>query len=125
MSKIQVVIDGVLADRIECLAKALEMPRDVLLFKLLQDGLERNNQTEEDWVANSDFSDLGTGIFLVADVMNPVPGSVQKILVPNITYANCVQRGQSVVALKWVPHKVASYESLLGMVCSYGPADKD
>lgn len=125
MNKIQVVIEGIVAEKISSLAKALEMQQDLLVFKLIMDGLSRQDQTEDEWLLSTKPEDPGTGIFLVSDVANPQPGSVKKVLVPNITYDDCVRRGQGVSAFKWVPHTVFSSEELSSGSCSYGPADKD
>jgi hypothetical protein len=70
------------------------------------------NQTEEKWLEFSNPEDLGTGIFLIPDVKSDKFGAAQKLVVPDITYPQCVQRGMFTIAFKWVPHSVASASEL-------------
>ena len=71
----------------------------------------KHNQTQPDWVSTPDT--LGTGIFMIPDVWCPEPRSVSKVLVPNITYEDAVVRAEFCPVFKWVPHHVASYDSLV------------
>lgn len=72
------------------------------------------NQTEDGWLKNVGPEDLGTGIFLLADRNSS--SATKKVLVENITYIECLQRGELAIAFKWVPHNVANYEELI-MTC--------
>ena len=106
----------VLLDRIVCMAEASGLSPHEFMFHTLLNALKSQDQTEEAWLENTQSDDLGTGIFLVPDVEQSNRGEVKKVLVPNITYHNCVQRGANCV-YKWVPHFVSSYEELSGSVC--------
>jgi hypothetical protein len=73
------------------------------------------NQTKQEWLEASEPNTLGTGLFLVPDVQSDQVGAVQKVVVPDITYKQCIQRGMFVVAFKWVPHTIAGTP---GLACS-------
>ncbi|MBI3273583.1 MAG: hypothetical protein HYZ69_00410 [Candidatus Colwellbacteria bacterium] len=126
MTEVYLIIEGNVVPRITHLADALGVPIGQLVHELLDRALRGHNQTKEEWLEKSTVQDLGTGVFLVPDVTSK-SGSVKKVFVPDITYTECIQRGQAVVAFQWVPHSIAitSYETLAESACSYGPADKD
>ncbi len=69
---------------------------------------QRKDQTEEAW-REGPADALGTGIFLVYD---PLTNDSMKVLVDGLTYAEAIERGQRVEAIKWVPRSVATFASL-------------
>lgn len=69
-----------------------------------------NDQTDLSWV-KPDIT--GTGIFLFE--RNPRPAD--KVLMPGITYQQCLERGASALAFKWVPTHIADYATLAGTQC--------
>jgi hypothetical protein len=62
-----------------------------------------DNQTREDVLANVKPETLGIGVFAVPDPTQAEPRSVDKVVVRDITYLDCVQRGRSCIAFKWSP----------------------
>jgi hypothetical protein len=67
-----------------------------------------NDQTEEHW--SGYFAESrGTGIFLVKSVET---GTSEKVLTPDLTYAECRSRGERALAFKWVPDPVATVRTL-------------
>lgn len=125
MEKIIVEVEGMLAARIKCIADVWGIDTVQLALKLLNDGLVRSDQTEDEWLWGAGPEDLGTGIFLVPDVKSNESGSVEKVFVPNITYQDYVKRMNGAVIGKWVPQSISSYKELSSSSCSYGSADKD
>jgi hypothetical protein len=87
-----------------------------------------DNQTEELWLVNISQSDTGTGLFVFfsqldnafgqidwcASFDSEIYGPLRKALVEDINYAECVRRGtkEGILAYKWVPGLLASYDSL-------------
>ena len=114
---VSIEIDQLLGDKIKQLAAILETPVTLLVHDLLQFALRARNQTNPEWLRGIDDGTLGTGIFLIPDVSKNEVGAVQKVVVPDLTYEDCVRRGQAAIAFKWVPHMVASFEQLTTGVC--------
>ncbi|TSC62322.1 MAG: hypothetical protein G01um101448_290 [Parcubacteria group bacterium Gr01-1014_48] len=77
-----------------------------------------DNQTKKGWLKGVSSDALGTGVFLIPDVESSIPYATLKKLVPNITYADCMQRGKRTVAFQWVPHTIKTYEELAQAVCA-------
>ncbi len=75
----------------------------------------KQNQTETSWLSQENAK--GTGIFLVPDITNPLPRSVRKEFVENITYEECVKRGELALVFKWVPQTITTYSSLVNQPC--------
>jgi hypothetical protein len=79
------------------------------------------NETNPGWLEGLDPDSLGIGLFLVPDVSSDQFGAAQKLMVPDITYPQCVQRGMFTIAFKWVPHSVgttsADLETRCGQPC--------
>ncbi|MGM4988198.1 hypothetical protein [Tardiphaga sp. 841_E9_N1_2] len=48
---------------------------------------------------------LGTGVFAIPDPLSGEFGAKTKIYVDSISYEECVRRGLTTVAFKWIPHK--------------------
>lgn len=71
-----------------------------------------DNQTERRWVEATSDDDEGTGIFLKQGSPTPIKSFEQ-----DMTYAECVARGQSAIAFKWVPHDIASFSALQAAGC--------
>ncbi len=87
------------------------------------------NQTEELWLTDSSPTDSGTGIFIFPQDKNSefgpsswgqpinseVRGLLAKALVSNVTYGDCVKRGEKawMLAYRWIPESVASYPTVL------------
>lgn len=113
----QIEVDPLLCERIDQLANALGTPVTLLVHDLLQFALCARNQTKEEWLHGINDETLGTGSFLVPDVSKSEVGAVQKVNVPYLTYFDCVRRGQSAMAFKWIPHTVASFEDLASGIC--------
>jgi len=67
-----------------------------------------DDQTEEAWKADGFAGVLGTGIYLTSGAN----GWVKKHMVPGQTYTECIIMGSTLVAFKWVPSTVKSYEEL-------------
>src|SRR5438067_12457570 len=84
------------------------------------------NQTEELWLVGISPVQMGTGVFVLFsqnadnfgltdwsdDFNSDACGSLRKALVQDIGYLDCVQRGskEGVLAYKWVPVSLASYD---------------
>ncbi|MDP3735530.1 MAG: hypothetical protein Q8R39_03835 [bacterium] len=113
MSVWRIELDEMMSARIEGLARALGTSVTPLVHELLQSALRARNQTEAIWLKGIDEHTLGTGLFIIPDVMKGEIGAVQKIIVPDLTYEDCVRRGQAAIAFKWVPHTVQSYEDIM------------
>jgi hypothetical protein len=95
------------------------------------------NQTEELWLSGP--SNEGTGLFMfpegqtsefgksdwIESFKSNRFGSLQKALVRNLSYADCVDRGERnwMLSYKWVPQALASYEVVLAATraCSGQP----
>ncbi len=75
------------------------------------------NQTNVDWLVDLGSDQLGTGLFLIPDVRVNVFGAAFKHLIPDITYTDCIMRGAFVIAVKWVPHTIADFQTLQGTGC--------
>jgi hypothetical protein len=60
------------------------------------------NQTSPAALANAASGALGSGVFIVPDVVEGGFGRVSKIIIPNITYVDCIRRGVYCIAFKWV-----------------------
>lgn len=85
------------------------------------------NQTEELWLSGP--SNDGTGVFVFPEGQTSEFGksdwtqafksnrfgSLEKALVRNLSYADCVDRGERnwMIAYKWVPQNLASYDVVL------------
>ena len=63
------------------------------------------NQTDPGALIQGKPNDLGTGVFAIPDPTSSDYGATRKVLVDGLTYQECVKRGLSTVAFKWVPHK--------------------
>lgn len=122
MATMEMKIEGSVVDRILHAANAMELSPCEFVNQLLTNALRSQNQTEDEWLEQTQPDDLGTGIFLVPDVESIDRGAVRKVLVPNITYLDCVQRGVACV-FKWVPHSVRSYDELAGGTCEVKKPD--
>lgn len=107
-------IEGVLADRILHAANAMELSPCEFINQLLANALRSQDQTEDEWLQQTQPEDLGTGLFLVPEIETNDRGRTHKVLVPNITYNECVRHGQGICVFKWVPHSVCSYEEFAG-----------
>ncbi len=80
-----------------------------------------NNQTNEKLLADIDQyydNELGTGIFLIADVESDIYGAAKKVFVGDITYSECIKRGQFVMAFKWIPNSKAQLSDLQSTSCT-------
>lgn len=64
------------------------------------------NQTSEEAIHNQNPWDEGSGIFAVPDPTSPEYGAFRKIIVPDITYPECVRRGQNCMVFKWLPKRL-------------------
>jgi hypothetical protein len=53
---------------------------------------------------------IGTGVFAVPDPENPEFGAAKAVVVPRITYQECVMRGEFTMAFKWIPGPQAYIE---------------
>lgn len=62
-----------------------------------------DNQTTQSALEAAIAGKTGSGIFAVANPRSSEPMAVQKVIVPNIDYRDCVQRGAFCLAFKWVP----------------------
>lgn len=62
-----------------------------------------DNQTTQAALDSAISGKRGTGVFGVPDPRSSEPMAVQKVIVPNIDYVDCVQRGAFCLAFKWVP----------------------
>jgi hypothetical protein len=85
------------------------------------------NQTEELWL--SGLPNEGTGVFVFSEEQSREFGkadwtqsfksnrfgSLQKALLRDLSYADCVDRGEQrwMIGYKWVPQALASYEVVL------------
>ncbi|MEK7560701.1 MAG: hypothetical protein AAB539_01965 [Patescibacteria group bacterium] len=113
MGTMRIDLDELMSARIMGLAKVLGTTSTLLVHDLLQSALRGHNQTEEEWLEGIDDKTLGTGFFITPDVTQSEIGAVKKVAVPDLTYFDCVRRGQNVTAYQWVPHSVRSYEDLM------------
>ncbi|RVG15442.1 hypothetical protein [Sinorhizobium meliloti] len=62
------------------------------------------NQTSPGHLANSKPGEKGTGIFAIPDPTSSDFGAATVVLVYDITYDDCVARGEFTLGFKWVPH---------------------
>lgn len=123
MATMEMKIEGLLADRILHAANALELSPCEFLNQLIAHALKSQNQTEDEWLEQTQPDDLGTGIFLVPDVENSDGSAVRKVFVPDITYHDCVRRGNACI-FKWVPYSVRSHDELVGGTCEVKKPDE-
>jgi hypothetical protein len=80
------------------------------------------NQTDPKWLNPADPDELGTGLFLVADVQTTEqPLATKREPVKDLTYLACIQRGHLTIAFKWIPHRIASYSTIANKVCNPEP----
>lgn len=84
--------------------------------------VDKKNQTDPNWLAQITeiATELGTGIFVVSQPQVEV-GSIRKEFVEQIVYSECVARGDSAVAFKWVPHFIADANQLRSTPCERKP----
>ena len=75
------------------------------------------DQTDPTWMSPPD--QRGFGFFLVPDVTSPKPRAVRKELVEDISYSECVQRGELCIAFKWVPPWIESVSLLSATQCGH------
>ncbi len=94
----------------------------VLKKTLNKGGYLLKNQTEKEWLSKNSPQDLGTGVFLFSDDDGQ---NTRKVFVENITYDECLQRGETAFVFKWVPHRVASYEDITKTSCSLPPKNEN
>jgi hypothetical protein len=76
-----------------------------------------HDQTDPSWLRDSNPQDLGTGIFLVPDVISDEIGAVRRVIVPDLTHQQCERRGAFTPAFKWVPQWIASVEVIQRTDC--------
>ncbi|WP_152033718.1 hypothetical protein [Bradyrhizobium sp. DOA9] len=79
------------------------------------------NQTSEESIDGQKPGDKGTGIFAVPDPTSPGEGAFKKVVVPGITYPDCVRRGQNCIVYKWLPKQLdqtASDCPTKGILCT-------
>jgi len=75
--------------------------------------LKNHNQTHEDWLG-TDLNELGTGIFATPNVER---GNIHVlILVPNVTYIECIERSRD-MTFQWMPERVQAYEEIISTPC--------
>lgn len=113
----EVKITGDLGEKISIFAETWGMSFDELAHQLLLSALDNKDQTDPKWLDASEFDDLGTGLFLVPDVLKEELDAKQKIFVPNITYIECVKRGKHTIVFRWIPHMVMTFEELTAERC--------
>jgi hypothetical protein len=65
------------------------------------------NQTSPRHLANAKLGEKGTGIFAIPDPTSPKFGAARVVPVDDITYDDCVARGEFTLGYKWIPHSVA------------------
>jgi hypothetical protein len=68
------------------------------------------NQTRDQALADVKPTDKGSGVFAIPNPTNG-PGVFTKVIVNNITYRDCIQRGRLCIAFKWVPKKLVSHKT--------------
>src|SRR5438876_914956 len=67
------------------------------------------NQTDPKELLTAASGAPGTGIFLVPDVrVEAAFGATIKMIIPNLTYNECIQKGIYCVAFKWVSRILSS-----------------
>jgi hypothetical protein len=64
-----------------------------------------HNQTSRQALVDLDSSALGTGVFGVPDPQQKEFGAIKKVVIPSLTYDDCILRGFFVIAFKWVPYR--------------------
>ncbi|MHC6157660.1 hypothetical protein ACVSQB_38560 [Bradyrhizobium elkanii] len=64
------------------------------------------NQTSDEAIDGQKPGDKGSGIFAVPDPASPIQGAFKKVIVTDITYPECVRRGQNCMVYKWLPKRV-------------------
>lgn len=82
------------------------------------------NQTDLDSLSDMslyELNNLGTGIFLIPNVESSIYADAKKVFVPDITYGDCVRRGEFAMAFKWVPHSEATFLELSTARCTCRP----
>jgi hypothetical protein len=77
-----------------------------------------DNQTDPADLVSVTAITKGTGIFLIPDLKSDVFGAMNKEFIADITYADCIMRGQFAFAFKWVPDDVEKEKSLKQAKCS-------
>jgi hypothetical protein len=55
------------------------------------------NPTSDEALHGQNPGDKGSGIFAVPDPTSPEQGAFKKVIVSDITYPGCVQRGQNCI----------------------------
>ncbi|MDJ0023617.1 MAG: hypothetical protein E7G42_01020 [Serratia marcescens] len=72
----------------------------------------KRNQTEERWTAphilGTNGFDKGVGVFAVADPESDEPDALKKIVIEDLSYQDCLTRGENCIAFKWLPNKVVA-----------------
>ncbi|MPR06184.1 hypothetical protein [Microvirga tunisiensis] len=61
-----------------------------------------DNQTGDDALKEASSTTRGTGIFSVPDPTSQDYMAHKKVVVPDITYQECIRRGAFCIAYKWV-----------------------
>ena len=81
--------------------------------ELIQEEMDiMQNQTDPRLLRGLSPSQRGTGVFLVPNPDSEVYGDGTSVLVPNITYDQCIMRGAFVIAFKWVPDSVRTFQQM-------------
>ncbi|MBB4429441.1 hypothetical protein GGD66_008043 [Bradyrhizobium sp. CIR48] len=65
------------------------------------------NQTSDEALDGQKPGDKGSGVFAVPDPTSPEQGAFKKVIVSDITYPDCVRRGQNCMVYKWLPKKLS------------------
>lgn len=84
------------------------------------------DQTRPTWVSQSSPNQVGTGIFLIHVVHPADPDALWRTDVQAVTYNYCLRKSDhpAVKALKWVPHWVADYATVISTKCG-GPCSQN
>lgn len=80
--------------------------------------VDQKNQTHPDWHTQlrnlslaPEQASLGTGIFILPNPMQSAD-AFQTVLVPDLSYEECIERGFNCIAFKWVPEALHAFEKL-------------
>ncbi|SDQ36478.1 hypothetical protein SAMN05445850_0405 [Paraburkholderia tuberum] len=65
------------------------------------------NQTNPDDLFDIQPEELGTGYFLIPDVESDEYGAATKVPKTDITYSDCIRRGEFTMGYRWVPNRKA------------------
>ncbi|MDR6294298.1 hypothetical protein E9232_006852 [Inquilinus ginsengisoli] len=65
------------------------------------------NQTNPRHLAKASPGEKGTGIFAIPDPTSSNFGAAQVVEVSDITYDECIARGEFTLGFKWIPQSVA------------------